>query len=102
MATAVMPGRSLEQRFAALLIANDVRTHRAQLKRDLKAGRLELVDLMADPKCDTMKVCDALLAMPKFGRVKVNRILGRCQISPSRTLGGLTYRQRHELLAYMR
>ena len=45
---------------------------------------------------------DLLLAVPKYGRVKVNKILAQCRISPSKTLGGLSERQRAELVALMR
>jgi hypothetical protein len=47
-------------------------------------------------------VFDLLLAVPKYGRVKVNKILSQCRISPSKTLGGLSERQRRELVALMR
>ena len=50
----------------------------------------------------TAKVFDLLLAVPKYGRVKVNKILGQCKISPSKTVGGLSERQRGELVALMR
>ena len=43
-----------------------------------------------------------LLAVPKYGRVKVNRILTHCRISPSKTIGGLSERQRNELVSYLR
>jgi hypothetical protein len=49
----------------------------------------------------TMKVFDVLLAMPKTGRVKANKILRRCNVSPSKTLAGLSERQRLELLALL-
>jgi hypothetical protein len=49
----------------------------------------------------TAKVIDLLLAVPKYGRVKANRVLERCRISPARTLNGLTPRQRKELLDTM-
>jgi hypothetical protein len=49
----------------------------------------------------TAKVIDLLLAVPKCGRVKANRILERCRISPARTVNGLTPRQRKELLDIM-
>ena len=45
---------------------------------------------------------DLLLAVPKYGRVKVNRILTHCRISPSKTIGGLSERQRNELVSYLR
>jgi hypothetical protein len=38
-----------------------------------------------------------LLALPKYGRVKATKILHSCRVSPSKTFGGLTERQRTEL-----
>jgi hypothetical protein len=40
--------------------------------------------------------------VPKYGRVKVNKILSQCRISPSKTIGGLSHRQRAELVEFMR
>ena len=98
------PERSLAQRMDALKRANDIRTRRAQLKRDLKAGRVSIHQLLLDvPEfLETAKVFDLLLAVPKYGRVKVNRILTQCRISPSKTIGGLSERQRNELVSYLR
>ena len=45
---------------------------------------------------------DMLLAVPKYGRVKTNRILNQCRISPSKTIGGLSERQRTELVSLLR
>jgi hypothetical protein len=98
------PERSLVQRMEALQRANDIRSRRAQLKRDLKAGRQPIHELLLKPPeyLMTAKVFDLLLAVPKYGRVKVNKILSQCRISPSKTLGGLSERQRGELVALMR
>ena len=98
------PERSLVQRMEALQRANDIRSRRAQLKRDLKAGRTPIHELLLDPPdyVQTAKVFDLLLAVPKYGRVKVNKILSQCRISPSKTLGGLSERQRGELVTLMR
>jgi hypothetical protein len=98
------PERSLVQRMEALQRANDIRSRRAQLKRDLKAGRTPIHELLLNPPdyVQTAKVFDLLLAVPKYGRVKVNKILGQCRISPSKTLGGLSERQRGELVALLR
>jgi len=65
-------------------------SRRAQLKRDLKAGRQPIHELLLQPPdyLQTAKVFDLLLAVPKYGRVKVNKILSQCRISPSKTLGG--------------
>lgn len=98
------PERSLVQRMEALQRANDIRSRRAQLKRDLKAGRQPIHELLLDPPkyLETAKVFDLLLAVPKYGRVKVNKILSMCRISPSKTIGGLSQRQRTELVDLMR
>ncbi len=93
------PERSLDQRMAALSLANEVRGLRAQLKRDLKAGKASFGELLLDvPAClETAKVFDLLLALPRVGRVKATSILNGCRISPSKTFGGLSDRQRAEL-----
>lgn len=98
------PERSLLQRMDALQRANEIRTRRAQLKRDLKGGRQSIHDLLLKPPgyVETAKVFDMLLAVPKYGRVKVNKILTQCRISPSKTIGGLSERQRTELVTMLR
>ena len=83
-----IPERDLAQRMKALTHANEIRSSRAQLKRDLKAGRRSIHDL--------------LLAVPKYGRVKVNNILQICRISPSKTIGGLSQRQKTEVVSLLR
>ncbi len=98
------PERSLEQRMAALKRANEIRTRRATLKRNLKDGRANPQALLLSPPeyIMTAKVSEVLLAVPKYGQVKVNKILAQCRISPSKTIGGLSSRQRAELVSYLR
>jgi S13-like H2TH domain len=98
------PERSLDQRMEALKRANDIRTARAKLKKDLKASRASIQAILLDPPeyVLTAKVFDMLLAVPKYGRVKTNRILNQCRISPSKTIGGLSERQRTELVSLLR
>ena len=102
-ATAV-PERTHEQRMRALSRANEIRSKRAQLKRDLKAGKAKVEPLLLDPPDYVMsaKAFDMILAVPKYGRVKANKILTQCRISPSKTIGGLSQRQRGELVAQLR
>ena len=103
-ASTAAPERSLAQRMDALNRANEIRTRRAQLKRDLKAGRQSIQGLLQNPPSyvETAKVFDMLLAVPKYGRVKVHKVLNQCRISPSKTIGGLSERQRSELVAMLR
>ena len=93
------PERSLNQRMDALELANQARGLRAQLKRDLKAGRASIGELLLDPPAflQTAKVFDMLLALPKVGRVKAAKIMNNCRVSTSKTFGGLSDRQRAEL-----
>jgi hypothetical protein len=95
------PQRSLDQRMEALKRANDIRVRRAKLKKDLKDGRVQIESVLDDPPeyVETAKVFDILMAVPKFGRVKAARLLNQCRISQSKTVGGLSDRQRTELIA---
>jgi hypothetical protein len=97
------PPRSLQQRLDAIERANSVRGYRAALKKDLKRGRESVRNIIAtegdlDERLATMKVLDLLLALPKVGRVKANGILRAARISPSKTLAGMTERQRKDLV----
>lgn len=98
------PERSFGQRMDALKRANGIRSARATLKKDLKAGKASIHALLLDPPnyVLTAKVFDMLLAVPKYGRVKTNRVLTQCRISPSKTIGGLSQRQRAELVNQLR
>jgi hypothetical protein len=95
------PVRSLDQRMEALKRANDIRVKRAQLKKDLKDSRVQIEAILLDPPewVETAKVFDMLMAVPKLGRVKAARLLNSCRISQSKTVGGLSERQRAELVS---
>jgi hypothetical protein len=99
MSTGATPERSFDQRIDALNRANEIRTFCAQLKRDLEAGRVSIGALLRDPPpfLESAKVLDMLLALPKYGRVRATKLLNSCRVSPSKTFGGLSERQRMEL-----
>jgi hypothetical protein len=88
-----------EQRRRALLQANQVRTERARLKKDLATGKVGLAAILARPPAcaRTARVRDLLVVLPKIGSVKAGRILTQCRIADSKTIAGLTDRQRTEL-----
>jgi hypothetical protein len=102
-ATTAVPERTHEQRMRALRRANEIRSARAKLKRDLKAGKTQIEKLLRDPPDYVLsaKAFDMILAVPKYGRVKANKILTQCRISPSKTIGGLSERQRAELVQFL-
>jgi len=95
------PERSLDQRMDALGRANQVRSLRAALKADLRRGAANIRDVLVAPPdfLLTAKVVDLLMATPKCGRVKSARIMEQCRVSPSKTIGGLSERQRAELIS---
>lgn len=97
------PPRTYQQRMKALERANEIRSARAESKRGAKRGTVDLLEVLAAPptEFDSMKVFDLLLAVPKYGRVKVGKILAQVQVSPSKTVGGLSPRQRRELIERM-
>ena len=84
----------------ALRRANEIRSRRAQLKKDLKSGRTSIGSVISNPPdfVLTAKVFDMLMAVPKYGKVKATRFLNTCRISQGKTIGGLSDRQRGELL----
>ena len=94
------PERSYAQRISALEHANEIRRKRAKLKRDIGGGRATMVSVLMSPPdyAAAMKVIDLLLATPKIGRTKANKALVKARVSPSKTLGGMTLRQRLDLV----
>src|SRR5436190_21509296 len=98
------PGRvwPADQRLDALRKANEIRAGRAQLKKDLAAGRVQIVDVLARPPefVETERVSVLLLAVPKYGRARVSRLLAKARISDSKRLAGLTDRQREQLIQH--
>jgi guanylate kinase len=87
------------QRLDALKIANTVRQQRAELKQSLRRGEMSIVELLVTPPefLLTARLSQILLAAPGYGQVRVSRLLKRCRISPLKTIGTLSERQRHEL-----
>ncbi len=98
------PTRSASQRESALARANVIRVKRAGLKRDLKSGERFLCDALARPAewVLTAKVHDLLVCVPGIGGVKAGKLLQQCRISASKTVGGMSERQRTELVALLR
>lgn len=99
-----VPRRALEQRLRALRLANEIRSGRARLKHELATGAARLEQVIADPPAcaQTAKVYDLLLALPRVGPAKATRWLSHCRIAPSKTVAGLSDRQRQALMQTLR
>jgi hypothetical protein len=77
-----------------------VRSERARLKREIRAGEADLTMLLATPpECArSATVAEILLAVPGIGKAGLRRILTSCRIHPGARLAALSERQRGELV----
>ncbi len=84
----------------ALRQANQVRGLRAKLKQDLREGAVRLEQILATGAdyLASAEVFDLLVAVPKIGPVKAAHLLTIARISPSKTVAGLSARQRARLI----
>jgi hypothetical protein len=84
----------------ALRQANEVRSRRAELKRELREGVVLLEEVLAAPAdyLATAEVFDLLMAAPKIGPVRATRLLTVAGVSQSKTVGRLSERQRRRLI----
>jgi signal recognition particle GTPase len=95
------PPLSDEQRRQALEKAAIARRKRAELKEQLKSGRLTLRDLLervGDDIVGKMKVSTVLESLPGVGRVRARKMMEKLDISDSRRLRGLGQKQKVNLL----
>lgn len=97
--TTTAPERTVEQRMTSLEHANRVRLARAQLKREIRAGRRTAVSVLLEPPAcaSSMRTFDLLLAAPKVGQAKATALMAKAGISLTRTVGAITPRQRKAL-----
>jgi len=95
------PPLTEEQRRKALEKAAIARRKRAELKEQLKSGRItfgELLDRTSDEIVGKMKVSNVLESLPGVGRVRARKLMERLDISESRRMRGLGEKQRKNLL----
>lgn len=97
-----LPTLTEEQRREALAKAAEARKKRAELKDQLKTGRLGLSDILERTQDETvakMKVSSVLESMPGVGKVRARKLMERLDISTSRRVRGLGAKQKEALLA---
>ena len=96
-----VPQLSPEERQAALEKAKIARAKRAQVRDDLKSGKLTLENVLAmkyDPVVGRMKVSTLIETLPGYGKAKAEKIMDELAIAQSRRLKGLGERQQKALL----
>lgn len=97
-----VPELTDDARRAALQKAAEARRIRAEVKQQLREGRITLADVIARAEEDEVigktKVSAVLEALPRIGKKTARRTMEQLDISESRRLRGLGERQRARLL----
>ncbi len=96
-----VPQLTPEERQQALEKAKTARIKRAQVREELKTGKLTLEQVLAmkdDPIIGRMKVSTLIETLPGYGKAKAEKIMKELDIAESRRLKGLGQRQQKALL----
>lgn len=96
-----LPKLTAEEKNRALKKAQEVRSKRAQVRADLKAGKLTLEDVLGrvdDEIIGKMRVIYLLESLPRIGKVRSRQIMEEVGIDDSRRVQGLGVRQKEALL----
>lgn len=93
-----------EQTMTALQKANRIRLDRAALKRKIRAGDVDLADLISPdaeiPEClRSASVGEALSAQRRWGAHRARRLLIGTYVAETRRLDALTRRERGVIVA---
>lgn len=96
-----LPKLTPEEKRRALAKAQEMRSRRAQLRRDLKSGAITLAEVLAredDEAVQKMRVSYLLQSLPHVGKVTTDKVMQDIGIHENRRVQGLGPRQRTELL----
>jgi hypothetical protein len=83
----------------ALERANEVRLARAELKRRVAFGKIDVAEVIVDCpwEAHSMAVADLLMSQRRWGRTRCRNLLARVPMSEKKTVGSMTARQRRAL-----
>lgn len=100
-AAAVAATASIPQCMEALARANQVRYARAELKRNIEAGREDPAAVLESCpwQVESMTVGELLRSQRRWGRTRAHKFLVPFAVPENRTIGRLTERQR-KILAH--
>ena len=96
-----IPQLSQDERIAALEKAKAARAKRAEIREELKAGKLSLeqvIDMKDDEVVGRMRVSVLIETLPGYGKAKAEKIMDELKIATTRRLRGLGERQKAALL----
>ena len=90
------PATQTPQHMRALARANRVRLARAELKRSIGRGEVDVVEVIRDCPWETesMSLAELLTSQRRWGRTRARKLLQALALSENKRLGTLTPRQR--------
>ena len=100
-----IPTLTPEERQAALEKARAARRKRAQIREDVKTGKLTLEDVLNmkdDEVVGRTKVAALLEAIHGIGPARAEKIMEQAGIAPSRRIKGIGSKQQEKLLELLK
>lgn len=91
-----------EERREALNKAAEARQRQAEVRQEVREGKLGLEDLLDDPRAQRMRVLFALKTLPGIGECRARRIMAELRIGENRRIKGLGSNQRTALVEWRR
>src|ERR1700684_2528824 len=87
------------QYMRALERANKVRLARAELKRAVATGEMDVATVILDCpwEAESMAVADLLMSQRRWGQTRCRKFLAQIPMSEKKTVGSMTERQRKTL-----
>ncbi len=91
------------QHMRALERANKVRLARAELKRRVAGGEIDVAEVILECpwEADSMAVSDLLMSQRRWGQTRCRKFLAQIPMSEQKTVGSMTERQRRTLAAML-
>ena len=91
------------QHMRALERANKVRLARAELKRRVAMGSVEVATVILECpwEAHSMAVADLLMSQRRWGQTRCRKFLAQVPMSEKKTIGSMTERQRRTLSAML-
>jgi hypothetical protein len=90
------PAVQIPQHMQALARANRVRLARAELKRSIARGEVDVAEVIQDCPWETesMTLAELLTSQRRWGRTRARKLLQSLALSENKRVGTLTPRQR--------
>jgi hypothetical protein len=87
----------------ALERANQVRLARAELKRRVASGEIDVAEVILECpwEAQSMAVADLLMSQRRWGQTRCRKFLAQLPMSEQKTVGSMTERQRRTLAAML-